>query len=176
MAGAGAFAGVTVFASGLTFWGAAFLGAAFFATAFFATTFFAAVLRLAGLARFAVFFFLATGLRAADFLADDLRAATLRDGFFAFAAFEALLLADFLFLDAGFAISVHSLSCHGDYGEDTVICTILLMDRVSKEVKAHVNERSIIPPDERGRTLSVLVLLRQEAFVKFYIRSDDCQK
>ena len=152
MAGAGAFAGVTGFTSGLTFLGAALLGAAFFATIFFA-----AVLRLAGLARFTAFFFaeatfllLAAGLRAAAFLADDLRAATLRAGFF---AFDVLLLAGFLFLDAGFAISVHSLSCHGDYGADTIVRIILLMNRVSNEVKMHVKERSIIRVDERPDTL-----------------------
>jgi hypothetical protein len=143
-ANTGAFAGAAGFATGLAFLAAVFFGAAFFATTFFATTFFATVLRFADLARAPAFFlaepsfaFLAPILRALDFLAVDLRAVTLRAGFFALVALDALLLAGFFFLEADFAISVHSLSCHGDHGTDTFVRILTLMNRVGEEVKMH---------------------------------------
>ncbi|HEY6334866.1 MAG TPA: hypothetical protein VI113_03165 [Alphaproteobacteria bacterium] len=93
------------------------------------------------------FAFLAAGLRAVDFLAVDLRALILRAGFFALVVFEALRLAGFFFLEADFAISVHSLSCHGDRGTDIFVRILTLMNRVSQEVKMH-DEKHLI--DRRG--------------------------
>jgi len=134
-----ALAGAAGFTTGLTFLAAVFLGAAFFAT-----TFFGALLRFADLALTPVFFaFFAAGLRAIDFLAVDLRAVILRAGFFALVVFEALPLAGFFFLEAVFAISVHSLNCHGDHGTHAFARILTLMNRVSQEVKMHDGARPL---------------------------------